>query len=95
MSFIDSYKNMGCQRGGVLVFPFEKAIIIVDELENSHIDILGIDAFKIGPDWIQPFMEHSIDFGCKTNNWASARNFLSEKNKLDLVFELVVHNKNN
>jgi len=89
MNIIISFKDKGHQHGGVLAFPPEVALAIINRLEEAGVEVLGIDGFKIGPDWIQPFMEHSIDFEYAEKNWDRARKFLEEKKDQGLVFEIV------
>lgn len=89
MHIIESFKNQGIARGGLLFFHPDLALQIVDQLEAANVDIFGIDGFKVTETVTQPFMEHSVDFEYTEKNWERARDFLEKKRDLGLVFEIV------
>lgn len=64
------------------------------ECEKENIPILGIDAFSINNDYIQPILDKSIDFTSyqykklNTNNYALAKKHIDEQSN-DIYFEIV------
>lgn len=92
----EKYKNKGIiQPGNWIVFPKKIAIEFVKECEKEAYEILGIDAFWIGKDFIQPSLMKSIDF-CNTdypeyhaeNRYQYSIDFLNKSDD-DMFFEVV------
>jgi hypothetical protein len=90
---VKSFKNFAVQRGGLFFFHPEKAIEIIEILQTSKVQILGLDAFKITETQTQPVMEHSIDLSFSKNSWNEARDFLNNRKTLGLLFEIVANEK--
>lgn len=61
----DTLKNKATIRKGIMLFSKEDAMEFVKLCRIEMIDILGIDCFLLGENWIQPNMENSIDFSNK------------------------------
>lgn len=91
-ALLAKFQSVAIERGGLWFLRPADAITAVNSLEESGIDILGLDAFMIGEKTTQPISEHSADFSSKREAWASARDFLSRHLRSELVFELIVDN---
>lgn len=95
MSKVESlFKSKAIFRNDMMLFSKEHAIEFINACENHAYVILGIDAFHIFEDKIQPSLENSVDFSSnlykqKTeDNISDAREFLSHREN-SLVFEIV------
>jgi hypothetical protein len=79
--------------GKTLLFNKSTAISFIYELRKAHIPILGIDAFRVVGNSIQPIMEYSIDFSLSEkpslNSWDDSSTFISLDRGEDLLFEVV------
>ena len=84
------------QRFGLQLYRAIDAIDFVRRCRHLRLRILGIDAFLVFPNGVQPVMEHSIDFSSEGNidllndSWSAAERFLSERDGTSLFFEIVV-----
>lgn len=59
---LEHFEDKGLRRGGILLLRPNIAILFVKECMDVGVRILGIDAFRIGEDFVQPVIEHSVDF---------------------------------
>ncbi len=78
-------------RGGLQLYHYKEAVLLVESCIKSNIQILGIDAFLVRDGYTQPIMEHSIDLSsyddaCRNDK---AYQFLMSRKNLDLVYEIV------
>ncbi len=78
-------------RGGLHLYQHDDAMLLVGLCKKHNIQVLGIDAFFISDGKTHPKMEHSIDLSLYSIIEAneSAYKFLAERNKLDLVYEII------
>ncbi len=89
-------------RGGTIVFTADGALRLLDVGEERGIFLAGVDAFELsevsGASFIQPFLEHSIDFTQEEmlrgsmdapRFYAAARALIESRRHLGLHFELV------
>lgn len=78
-------------RGGLSLYRYDDAVLLIALCNNHNIQVLGIDAFSLIDGYTRPMMEHSIDLSnvetIKRNE--TAYNFLVSKRNLGLVFEVV------
>lgn len=56
------FKNKAIDLNGIFAFCSSDAIELIYEAKKQGIPLLGIDAFWIGQDSLQPSMEHSYDY---------------------------------
>ena len=86
------FKDRIIMHSGIKLLTKFDAIDFIDECEIRHIQILGIDAFYLTPNTIEPSMDNSIDFSSSTpsnfNGYSIAKNFLQSRND-SLFFEIV------
>jgi len=88
------FKDKAIIRYGIMLFTKNNALSFIEECEKNGILILGIDAFYLFEERIQPSLENSIDFFSseyiqKTENiYSDAVNFLKDKEE-KLFFEIV------
>lgn len=88
------FKDKAIIRGGIMLFSKEDALLFVKACENNEIQILGMDAFYMTENYMQPSLDNSIDFSSsgyipkEKNIYLEAVNFLKEKNE-ELFFEIV------
>jgi len=90
-------ENTGLRWGGVLMLYPLDAIRMIQRCRDLGVRILGIDAFRVRPDGIQPVSEHSIDFTssyapsiARDEIWTAAREFVDRRLDLGLMFEVVI-----
>lgn len=90
------FENKAKKRRNLLLFSKLNAIEFIEECKKYNIEILGIDGFELYDIYIQPFLEHSIDFTTVQNledinngdRYHKAIEFLKSRND-DLFFEIV------
>ncbi|MCA9924819.1 MAG: hypothetical protein KC419_08675 [Anaerolineales bacterium] len=99
MKIKDLQKNFldkGTFRGEMFLLPPDITLDFVHECHKKNVEILGIDAFFIKGDAIQPILEHSIDFSSSyyrqkgENIFEDALLFLQDRMHLDIYFEIIV-----
>ena len=87
-------ENKAIKRSGILLFSKENALLFIEACKESKIQILGIDAFYLFGECIQPSLDNSVDFSSsgytlKTENiYSDAIIFLREKDE-KMFFEIV------
>ena len=87
-------EDKAINRSGILLFSKENALLFIEACKESKIQILGIDAFYLWGEYIQPSLENSIDFSSseymqkEKNIYSEAINFLKEKSE-NLFFVIV------
>jgi hypothetical protein len=88
------FESRGVRRGGILLLEPPDALELVARAPAAHIRILGIDGFRLGPDWIQPDQDHSVDFTREPNDvpdtWTAAEACLRNRADVDRMFELTL-----
>lgn len=86
---IADYSSRGMVRGGLVLFPCDAAIEVVEALRQSGIRVYGVDGFSLEHDKTQPLQEHSLDLSDVSNPWLAAADFLRRKQGMGLHFEIV------
>lgn len=86
----DDFKQYATIRGGIALFPGKIALQILDKLETEHCPILGIDGFTVADNKTQPHMEHSTDLSEIDEGLSKAREFLSRRKSLPLLYEIII-----
>ncbi|WP_420596815.1 hypothetical protein [Deinococcus sp.] len=88
---IDIFATLGIERSGLIMLDAQNALIIIDKLEETGIDILGIDAFKITPESTQPIMEQDFNLISQHgSSWGATRRHIIDRRSLGLHFEFVL-----
>jgi hypothetical protein len=88
------FEDKAIFRSGIMFLTKENALLFVEACEKNIVQILGIDAFYLSENIIQPSMENSVDFSSSEyvqkseNIYSEALNFLTEKSE-KLFFEIV------
>lgn len=82
----------------LVLFRANDAIDFVRRCRELNRSILGIDGFRVSNEFIQPFMEYSVDYSSiawqtahdgSEDIWQEAENFIMKHSELGLVFEVV------
>ena len=74
------FEHVALIRGSVFLLSASDALRFIDDCEQSDVDILGVDGFKVFGEKIQPFQEHSFDLnGKKENNHGIAKEFIQQR----------------
>lgn len=76
-------------RHGIDLYDAEDAILLIKLCQQAQIPILGIDAFKLYDDKIQPSMENSIDMSLESKNYDLALRFLTDRRTAGFIYEIV------
>ncbi|MCL2413111.1 MAG: hypothetical protein FWC98_03125 [Bacteroidales bacterium] len=88
------FESKAIMSGGIMLFTKENALLFIEACKEYGVPILGIDAFYLWGNSVQPSMENSVDFSMpdymlKTENvYSDAVVFFEEKNE-NLFFEIV------
>jgi len=79
-----------------MLYP-QDALRMIQRCQELTVPVLGIDAFRLRSDGIQPVSEQSIDFTSSSNLtmpraeiWTAARDFVQQRLQSGLVFEVVI-----
>lgn len=71
------------------LFNYENAMKAIAIAKQCDINVLGIDAFKITGDSIQPSLDNSIDFYDEPNTFKQATEFIESRKYTDYYYEIV------
>ena len=88
----DEFAHLGVVRGNLSMFRVNEALFLVNKCRERNIRILGIDAFIVNPNTIQPVMEDSPDWSDVEpieKTWELAETFFKKHHNSDLYFEIV------
>lgn len=86
---IDEFSQRSIHRLGIDLYTVEDALILVELCRQASLPILGIDAFKLCGDKIQPSMANSIDLSSEKECYDIAIKFLVDRSNLTFVYEIV------
>ena len=86
---MDELVKRAVHRFGIDLYSAEDAMLLIKFCQQASIPVLGIDAFKIREEKIQPSMENSIDLSSKENAHDIAIQFLTDRYNLDFMYEVV------
>lgn len=86
---IEELSKRAIQRPGVDLYTVEDALVLVKLCQQASTPILGIDAFIIYADKVQPSLENSIDLSFVNNCYDVATRFLTDRYNLNFVYEIV------
>ncbi len=86
---LEEFSKRAIHRPGLDVYTAEDAILLVKLCQQASLPVLGVDAFKLFGDKIQPFMEHSIDLSNENESHDKAIKFLTDRLGMDFVYEIV------
>ena len=86
---IDELSKRAIQRSGIFLYNVNDAILLIELLQQASVPVLGVDAFKIYGDKIQPSMENSIDLSLEKKSHDFAVKFLTDRYNLGFVYEIV------
>jgi hypothetical protein len=88
------FEDKAIIRGGIMLYSKENALLFIEACKNNGIQILGIDAFYLSEENIQPSLENSVDFSSsgymkkEESIYSEAIIFFKDKNE-KLFFEIV------
>ena len=79
---------------GIIMLSADDACAMIRRAQREKVRVLGIDAFLIRGETVQPFMEHSNDYSTRgyylDSDWDDAVAFIGSKMPLGFVFEVVL-----
>lgn len=78
------------QRGGTVYIPKDEALPCCLSLLSKNIRILGIDAFKLSKQEIEPFLKHSSDYSDQQPSENIIHDFFSKVPDTITHFEIVI-----
>lgn len=62
MNVLKKYEEFAVFRGKIALFPLDVMPDIIEDCRKADLRIYGFDGFKLWDTYIQPFMEHSVDY---------------------------------
>lgn len=86
---IDELYQKAIHRHGIDLYDAEDAILLIKLCQQANILVLGIDAFRLYGDKIQPCMENSIDLSLENGNYDLALQFLADRRTAGFLYEIV------
>lgn len=93
MDIINKFEGAAIKHSNMLLFTSVQVLEIIEVCKKMGTRIYGIDGFRLNNGWIQPFIEHSVDFSYIQDKYAVydlAKVFIEERLNLELVFEIVL-----
>ncbi|MDD2401323.1 MAG: hypothetical protein PHD60_03735 [Clostridia bacterium] len=90
----DEFSNVAIMHLDMNMYYPKDALLLIRRCKELNKKILGIDAFIVDGEKIQPSLEHSIDFSIKKSQneygfWEEAENFIKQITNDKYVFEIV------
>lgn len=84
--------NVAINRNGIFLLDYTNMKKLIELCKISNIDVLGIDAFSLHNEKIQPHIDKSIDFSSEFNKHTTLEEYLKQFNKGDsqLWFEVTI-----
>ena len=80
--------------GGLLLLVASDAIELIDRARSERIPVLGVDGLKVGENETVSPLEHIADYSSLVRRgdgcWDAARAFITSRDGLGLVFEVVL-----
>lgn len=91
MTVAEEFEPRGTMRGGTLILSPADAVAMVEVARDRGVCVLGVDGFWITATTTQPDLEHTL-FSGRTgeDRWSEAVRFIREREKLGLMFEVVL-----
>lgn len=86
---IDELSQKAIHRYGIDLYDVENAMLLIKLCQQANIPVLGIDAFRLYGDKIQPCMENSIDLSFENGNYDLALQFLADRRTAGFLYEIV------
>jgi len=85
------YLETAVERGGLILFPPESALGVVQKCSELAIPVLGIDGFNITVNTTQPDLENSIDCSAfeEDTTYVKTIEFLNSRIDSNLYFEII------
>jgi hypothetical protein len=86
------FLNVAVTHLDMIMYHPEDALRVINRCRELNRKILGIDAFIVDGEKIQPSLEHSIDFSIKKSDkgfWSEAEEFIRQYMNEGFVFEIV------
>lgn len=86
------FSNVAVTHLDMIMYRPKDALLLINRCKELNRKILGIDAFIVDGEKIQPSLEHSIDFSIKKADngfWKEAEEFIKDRINDGFVFEIV------
>ena len=94
-SIEEEFRDLSVVMGRTLIFRPADAITFVRRCREKQVKLLGLDAFHLDADSIQPDMGASIDLSLPVYSgqdlWTLAERFLDQRLESGLYFEVIVN----
>ena len=90
------FSDKALSRGALSLLRPQDALSLVARCREVGLSILGLDAFLVSSQHVQPSMEHSIDFsseredGLAEDGWDRAEAFIRKHETSQYLFEVVI-----
>jgi hypothetical protein len=90
----DEFRPRATIRGGILMFPADDAIALIQEAHKRRIRILGIDTFQLTANTTQPLLDHMLDLSTRgfyaEDDWDQSVDFIKRRAAHGFHFEVVL-----
>lgn len=84
--------NVAINKKGIFLLDYVNTQKLIELCKQSNIDVLGIEAFSLHDEAIQPHLDKSIDFSSEFNKYTTPDEYLKQLNNgdLQLLFEVTI-----
>lgn len=84
----EKYKEKAVVYDNIWMYFIKTAKDVIIDCEKNQKKIVGLEAFKLTGEGIQPSQEHSIDLDVNKDSWRKAIDFLSNIKDTDYLYEI-------
>lgn len=89
-----AFQDVAIVRDGIFLLSAADSISFINVCESDGVPVLGVEAFAVSNEYIQPYLEHSIDlYGDYSNCYNLLRDFISSRSSLGLFFDVGVESQ--
>lgn len=84
--------NVAINRNGIFLLDYINMKKLIELCKKCNIEVLGIEAFSLHDEAIQPHLDKSIDFSSEFNKNTTPEEYLKQFNNdnLQLLFEVII-----
>ncbi|MDD3894006.1 MAG: hypothetical protein PHU36_03175 [Syntrophomonadaceae bacterium] len=84
----EKYSDKAILYGNMRLYFIKTAKEVIADCQKNNIRVVGLEAFKLTGEGIQPSQEHSVDFNDNEENWQKAIEFLENVEDLTYLYEI-------
>ena len=84
----EKYSDKAIIYGNMWLYFITTAKDVIADCQKNNVRIMGLEAFKLTGEGIQPSQEHSVGFNADEYSWQKALQFLGDVKDLTYLYEI-------